>query len=52
MGTIQSSIDDELHINGATTHSSYPSYSVSSSGRKDSVYTNKHSVKPPKSGQR
>ena len=52
MGTIQSSIDDELNQNGAITHSSHPSYSVSGScGRKDSVYT-KNSVRPPKSGQR
>ena len=51
VGTIQSSIDDELHLNGATAHSSHPSYSVSSCARKDSVYT-KSSVKPLKSGQR
>ena len=51
MGNIQSSIDDELHLNGATTHSSHPSYSVGSRGRQDSVYT-KSLVKPPKSGQR
>ena len=49
--TIQSSIDDELHLNGATSHSNHPSYSVSSCTRKDSVYT-KSSVKPHKSGQR
>ena len=51
MGNIQSSIDDELHLNGATPHSSHPSYSVGSCGRKDSVYT-KSAVKQPKGGQR
>ena len=51
MGNIQSSIDDELHLNGATAHSSHQSHSVGSCGRKDSVYT-KSLVKPQKGGQR